>query len=126
MPIVTFPVSSPVLFWIIAIIWSVYQAYVGFQYGLYICDTARKDNSLKPKTHVRILAYGLHHSAFYCLCSLSGFVAWRLALWISERITNWSDISSGTGAVLIALVVLSSLGVSGALPRILYLGNRPV
>jgi hypothetical protein len=130
MPILNFPVSSPPFFWIVALVWSAYQAFAGYQYGLWIYDNAYKmvdkNNNRNLKWDVRTLAYGLPHSAFYFLCSISGFVAWNLTLWVSERITNWSEISSGTGAILIALAVLSLLGVSGALPRILYLGTRPV
>jgi hypothetical protein len=124
MQIVNFPTSSPFLFWTVAIVWSAFQAYAGFQYGLYIYDSAHKDDSHKPR--VRLVAYGLHHGAFYCLCSLSGFAAWCLAHWVSERIGNWSEVAGGTGAILVALAVFSILGISGALPRILYLGNRPV
>jgi hypothetical protein len=130
MSLLNFPVSSPCLFWIVAIVWSVYQAFAGYQYGLWIYDNAYKrvdeNNNHKLKYDVRTLAYGLPHSAFYFLCTLSGFVAWDLSLWVSARINNWAEISSGTGAVLVALAVLSLVGVSGALPRILFLGNRPV
>ena len=124
--IVKFPASYPVVFLIVSIVWSVYQAYVGYWYGLYIYDNAyNKDTKPTRQPHVRLLAYGLHHGAFYCLCSFSGFAAWCLAHWVSKSITNWSGVTSGTGAILTALAVLSVLGVSGALPRILYLGNRP-
>ena len=126
MQIVNFPTSYPCLFWTAAIVWSAFQAYAGYQYGLYIYDSARKDERPKPCVCVRLLAYGLHHSAFYGLCSLSGFSAWRLAHWVSSRIDNWSDVAGGTGAILVAFAVFSVLGVSGALPRILYLGKRPV
>ena len=125
MQIVEFPTSFPFLFWTIAIVWSAFQAYVGFQYGLYIYKSAYPCKDDRPKACVRLLAYGLHHGAFYCLCSLSGFLAWCLAYWVSSRIGNWSDVAGGTGAILVALSVFSVLGVSGALPRILYLGNRP-
>lgn len=124
MQIINFPALSPGWFWIVAFVWSAFQAYTGFQYGLYICDTACKDS--RPKAHVRFLAYGLHHGAFYCLCSLSGFAAWCLARWVSERIVDWSEIAGGTGTILVALAVFAVLGISGALPRILFLGNRPV
>ena len=124
MQIINFPSLSPTCFWIVAFFWSAFQAYTGFQYGLYICDAACKDP--RPKPHVRFLAYGLHHGAFYGLCSLSGFAAWRLVPLVSEKIVNWSDVAGGTGAILIALTVFTVAGISGALPRILFLGNKPV
>ncbi len=99
MQIVNFPVSYPCLFWTVAIVWSAFQAFAGYQYGLYICDSAeRKD---KPSECVRQLAYGFIHGAFYFFCSLSGFLAWRLAHLVSSKIDNWSNISSGTGAILV-------------------------
>jgi len=124
--IVSLPVSCPCLFWAVAILWSGFQAYAGFHYGLYICDNAeRKSDSPEPSRCTRLLAYGVHHGIFYFTSSLSGFVAWRLAHWVTSGIGNWADIAGGTGAVLVALTVLSILGVSGALSRILYLGKWP-
>jgi hypothetical protein len=124
MQIINFPTSFPFLFLAVAVVWSVFQGYAGVRYGLYIYDSAYEAGSRKP--FVRLMAYGLHHGAFYCLCSFSGFAAWCLLRGLSEKIGNWSEVAGGTGAILIALAVFSVLGVSGGLPRILYLGNRPV
>lgn len=125
MQIVNFPQSFPCLFWTLAIGWSSFQAYAGFQYGLYIYDSS-KPNDQSIKKLVRNVAYGLHHGLFYFTCSLSGFLAWGLTHLVSSKINNWSNISGGTGAILVAIAVFSVVGVSGALPRILYLGKKPV
>jgi len=122
--IVNFPISYPTLFWLVAFVWSAYQALCGYQYGLYIFNSHRKEELRRVR--VRCWFYGIHHAAFYFLCALSGFIAWIFGLQLSSKIVNWSEVTTGTGAVLIALVVLSVVGVSGILPRILYLGNRPV
>jgi len=122
--IVNLPTSYPISFWFAAIVWSVFQGYAGREYGLYIFDKARENDSNKKR--VRQLAYGFHHGAFYFLCSLSGFVAWCIGNQVSEKIGNWAEVAAGTGAILVALVVVSIVGISGALPRILYLGNRVV
>lgn len=122
--IVNIPTSSPCLFWTFAFVWSAFQAWAGFHYGLHIYDSACRVNINKP--YVRLLAYGFHHGAWYFFCSLSGFIAWCVAHWVSSRIGNWSDVASGTGAIIVALAALSVLGVSGALSRILYLGKKPV
>jgi hypothetical protein len=122
--IVNFPVSCPTLFWIVAFAWSAYQAVCGYQYGLYIFDSHRKED--RHMVRVRSWFYGVHHGAFYFLCALSGFIAWNFALQMSSKIANWSEVATGSGAVLIALAVFYVGGVSGILPRILYLGNRPV
>jgi hypothetical protein len=129
MKFVNFLISHPYWFWIVAIIWSVIQGYAGNYYGLYIYKSAYERNgSPRPrlKPCVQFFAYRLPHILFYFVCSMSGFVALYLAYLVSVRICNWSEVASGTGAILIALAVFSVLGVSGALPRILYLGNRPI
>lgn len=120
--IVHFPGSSPFWFGILAIVWSAFQAYAGFQYGLWIYDSTHTNFNTE---HGRLTAYGFHHSLFYCVCSLSGFIAWYLLHLASKGIDNWTTVAGGTGAILIALAVVSVAGVSGSLPRILYLGGRP-
>ena len=42
--IVKFPTSCPVLFWLLATVWSLFQGYTGREYGLYIFDSVRKDD----------------------------------------------------------------------------------
>jgi hypothetical protein len=128
MGIINFPASCPILFWLLAAAWSGFQALVGYQYGLYIFDSNREKNWHMRR--VRFWFYGVPHGAFYFVCTLSGFVAWKfgspLANKVSEQIGNGSSVATGTGAILVALALLSIAGVSGILPRILYLGNRPV
>jgi len=108
----------------VAIVWSTYQSLAGYQYGLYIFDSHREKD--RHMVRVRSLLYGVHHGALYFLCSLSGFIAWSIVRSVAEKIGNWSEVAGGTGAILIALALISVVGVSGILPRILYLGNRPV
>src|SRR5450759_4512396 len=122
--IVNFPVSHPFLFWLAAVVWSIYQSSCGYQYGLYIFNSHRKEEL--HLVRVRRWFYGVHHGALYFVCALSGFIAWKLAVQMSSTVTNWPNVATGTGAVLVALAVLSVAGVSGILPRILYLGNRSV
>jgi hypothetical protein len=56
---------------------------------------------------------------------MSGFVAWSLANDLYQSVESWSSVGGGTGAVMIALAGFTVMGVSGALPRILYLGHKP-
>ena len=134
MMIVNFPILFPCCFWICAIAWSLFQSFAGYRYGLFIFDSAyaeTKDKKITPRPtdKVRQIAYGVHHGVFYFLCSLSGFIASDSLPLITEKIEKanaWAEISGGTGTILIALTLLLCLGVSGGLPRILFLGNRPV
>lgn len=122
--IVNFPASCPCGFWAAALIWSLFQAYAGYRYGLYIYDNAGYENGSHSKP-TRLLAYGVHHGIFYFACSFSGFATWRLAHWVSSAIGNWADVASGTAAIVIALTVLSIAGISGGLPRIIFFGKLP-
>ena len=123
MEIVNLPASFPRLFWTFAVLWSVFQGYAGFYYGLYIYDSANL--KIKQK-YVRVTAYGLHHGAFYFICSLSGFTAWCLIDGLLHKVDNLSQIGGGAGTILVAFSLLTVAGVSGVLPRILHMGNRPV
>ena len=116
---ITLPTSSPIFFWIVAIAWSSFQSYAGYHYGVFIFDTAERKNSHTPPQLVRRLAYGAHHGAMYFCCAFAGFAAWYL---IASRFVSSGNWSS---AVTVALGLVSIVGVSGALPRMLYLGNRP-
>jgi hypothetical protein len=122
--IVNFPASHPFWFWLVAIVWATYQAMAGYQYGLYIFNSHRHDE--RQMVFVRRWFYGVQHSAFYFICTIAGFIAWMLAGKIGATISNWSDVATGTVAILVALALLATVGVAGILPRILYLGNRPV
>jgi len=124
--ILSFPNSCPFPFYLIAILWSIFQAIAGYHYGAYIYNSANDKGKVRMKIYWPILAYPVHHAAFYALCSLSGFIAWHIAYLLASQIRCWADISTGSSAVLIALLLLAISGISGALPRILYLGNRPV
>jgi len=121
---ILFPINHQYYFLGLAVAWSACQAYAGYWYGTYIFERA----NLCRKPHVRICAYGAHHAAFYFFCSLCGFTAWYVAGKVSAKIgvDHWSTIGGGTATILVALAVLTAVGISGALPRILYLGNRPV
>lgn len=126
MSIINFPQLCPPVFWLFAIAWSFFQAFAGYHYGLYICDSAYKPLASKPSKCVRQVAYGIIHGAFYFILTFLGFLAWDHALSLSSSIDHCSTVSGGMETFLITLAVFSVLGVSGALPRILYLGKRPV
>lgn len=118
MSFVSLPSTHPTMYWWLAATWCLFQSYVGWEYGLFICDHARKDVPFQGRYPAlrRHLAYGFHHSAFYGVCTLAGFAAW-------SGVGSMTDVarSSASGAVLLSLAGVAVLGVSGALPRVLYL-----
>ena len=120
--LVLLPIMHVTAFWILSVAWSLFQGYSGYVYGLFIHDAARKEKT----GVVRQLAYGIHHAAMYLVCSMSGFAAWSCASYIAVSTKSQPEMSVGMGAVLIALASITVTGVSGALPRLLFFGNRPV
>ena len=145
MSIVNFPNDHPywfVLLGLVALACSVFQAYAGYHYGLFIYEQAFKENgglyisrdeihgrgwkeNVKyHKWRKRVLAYGLHKAVFYFSCSFFGFVSLYVAAGILFDVKDWSQTTPGTATILTALCVISVAGVSGALARILFLGKR--
>ncbi|MEA3246263.1 MAG: hypothetical protein U9Q74_08925 [Gemmatimonadota bacterium] len=123
------PMNCPWPFWLVALAWSAFQSYAGFHYGVWIYNVAHRDkdgNLADIDEKVRDRAYGAHHAAFYALCSLSGFVAWSGLAVLARHVDTWSSVSGGTATLMVALGVFTVAGISGALPRSLFLGNRPV
>lgn len=115
-----------------ALAWSAYQAFVGWNYGLYIIDSAATRTTeteeggvaaRKPTKAIRHSVYGAHHAMWYFACSIFGFAA--LSLFVDTvGLVQVSTITAGGAAVLFAFGAVAVLGVSGALARLLYLGQR--
>lgn len=112
--------SHAAWFFLLSLGWSGYQAFVGWQYGLYINDTLDR-----PRAGAwRHAVYGAHHAMLYFACSVAGFVSLALASAFVTHVENWASLSGGAVTLLIALGALGVLGVSGALARLVYLGQR--
>lgn len=126
MSLLDLPNSPSCAFYIIAISWSLFQAHAGYHYGLFIfdsaCDTGKQSMN---KNWAKKWAYAVPHSALYFLCTFSGFLALFLTYLLASKIDDWLNISGGTGAIFVALALFTVSGISGALPRMLYLGQRP-
>jgi len=120
--LVSFPTSCPFWFSILAIGWSAFQFYAGYNYGTYIYDQAFKNETRDKRK--RIWAYGVHHGIQYFICCLAGFIAWLLLISMT-KCPNCENFDTGYGAILFALFAFSVIGISGALARILYLGKYP-
>lgn len=120
MVIVELPQTHPLCFGVIAVLWTAVQGLAGWNYGLFINET-----SSAPRTDWRRHAvYGLHHACQYVACSVAGFASWQK---VSELLAPQDSLLAVTapGATLtLALGAVTVLGVSGALARLLYLGQR--
>ncbi len=117
----SFPTLANTWFCWLALVWSLYQGAAGYSFGLFtVANIPTKD--LKPAR--RHLIYGLHHGLLYFACSYAGFACWSLAVGIASKVTDWGGAEVGLGTLLAALAVISVLGVSGALARMLFLGHK--
>lgn len=74
MNIFSFPNSHPCPFYLIAILWSIFQAVAGYYYGVYIFNSANDKGKKGMNTFLAILAYPVHHAAFYALCDTVTYV----------------------------------------------------
>ena len=119
MQLLTLPASYPWVFWTLTVAWSAFQGVAGYQYGVFICSKGRPHAGQTVRK-----IYGFHHAALYVACAFAGFVAWHLLTALTASITDWSRLPGSADTVLLAIAAFSVLGVSGALARILYLGNK--
>jgi hypothetical protein len=60
---------------------------------------------------------------FYVACRASGFLALFLAVELSIRLSNPSEIALGTSVLLVFLAVYGILGVTGQLPSLIQQGR---
>jgi hypothetical protein len=72
---------------------------------------------------IRRWAYCVPHAGLYLVATVVGIAAWLLLNAIAARI-DVSQLSGGTATLLVATAMLGVLGVSGALGRLLYIGNK--
>jgi hypothetical protein len=103
------PMSGNVLtaFIGVAVVTTVYQGYRGFMFQWVLAD---KQRWTKPQKVVLLcVADGL----FYLICTASGFLALFLAIELSTRLKDPSEIALGTSFLL---AVYGILGVTGQLP----------
>jgi len=122
-----------VLFYLIATAWSIFQYYAGYTYGLFIINSTdhqlKNSNGYKEATEKwpgatdrnRKWAYGFQHGAFYFICTFSGFVALNFAYLVWQENCSWESLPT----IFIVLCIYAVVGISGALPRILFLGKWP-
>lgn len=121
MQIASLPTLGTGWFCWLALLWSAYQAIAGWTYGLYIIDSVPNTD---PGPWRRYGVYGLHHGLWYLACSYAGFVSWSIGVTVAAGVKEWASIGAGLGALLVALGALAVLGVSGALARMLFLGQK--
>ena len=121
------PLSCPIVFFLLAMIFSTYQGIRGVLIQLHNVQNENiqnKNNSFKkwtlPET---IYVHRIHDFLFNFVCTIAGFFAWYIEALIINRIAEWSDIGAGTGIFLVFLSLVALAGIAGVLPPILLFGR---
>jgi hypothetical protein len=122
-------IDVPCWFVVIGLIVSAYHGYRGYVVQRVTAQSQRRDAEQQAawfwspvETFVVRYAYDF---LFYFFCSIVGFAALWLAIYVFNALPNIYDIPGGTGALLVFLVVLGLLGISGILPYVIQLGKLP-
>jgi len=113
----------PILYWIIAIVVSAYQAYRGYKY--YSLTVAKRNSFSSWSTLNKVIVLYIQAAYLYAVCSLFGFFALLASynLLVSQKSMNSIDTGS---AVLIAFsFIIGILGVSGELGHLVQEGKLP-
>jgi len=71
----------------------------------------------------RVILLCIADMVFYVVCKASGFLALFLAVELSTRLRDPSQIALGTSVLLVFLVVYGILGVTAHLPRLIQQGK---
>lgn len=126
----------PCWFLVVGLIVSVYHGYRGYVLQRWTAQSHKHDVEQKAAKDVTTFKWFMSSSEtiavryvydalFYFFCSIAGFIALWLAIYVFNELPNICYIPGGTGALLVFLTVLGLLGVSGQLPYIIQLGKLP-
>jgi len=126
----------PCFFVIIGVVVSAYHGYRGYVVQRWTAQSqkhgeeqkAAKDGTtfkwfMSPRETIAVRY--VYDALFYFFCSIAGFAALWLARSVFNALPNIHDISGGTGALLVFLVILGLLGVCGILPYVILFGKLP-
>jgi hypothetical protein len=142
-------------FWLIALLFSIYQGVRGAIFQLQLSelqkidllienqsinanpnlnegdkpalmDEQKKKFVIYAKTNCQIwLLRAIPYSIFYFITTFSGFIALFFVYYVITNICNIKDISGVSAALLIFSVLFGLLGVTGQLPNLLEQGKFP-
>lgn len=106
-----------IAFIVLAAVATVYQGYRGFMFQWLLADKQRWTKA------ERVILLCIADMVFYVVCTASGFLALFLAVELSARLKNPSEIALGTSVLLVFLAVYGILGVTGQLPSLIQQGK---
>lgn len=115
------------VYWIVAVIFSTFYGIRGIMYCMHYVgiENAKiqkeyETDKLAWTLSQRIVVHYIQDFIYNFVCSLFGFIALYWDLKIARSISDFSNIAGGTAAVITFLSLVGIIGVSGALPRILF------
>lgn len=122
--------NYPWPYWIFAVLASGFYGYRGilyWQHHVGIENARLKEEKLRDAEKLvwtrcqRIVVHYIQDFIYNFVCSLSGFIALYFEIEIIKSLKGaYLDISAGTAATLAFLSLIAIIGISGALPRILW------
>jgi hypothetical protein len=122
----------PIWYFILALIFSWYQAYRGFMFQwIFAKEKSKKDenqniiqnNQLTWTRFQKIFLLCFADMLLYFICEISGFTAIFVSFHILSHRGLFNDVGSGLAALLIFLVVFGVTGISGQLPHLIQQGK---
>lgn len=125
-----FPPLANIGYWIIAVVISGYHAYRGCVLQRVTVEDQRDEKQRQnlnwhwSSSNTFWVRY-VYDTVFYFFCSMVGFISLWFAMYAIETVSNIEDISGGTSAVLIFLLLFGVLGISGILPYLIHQGKFP-
>jgi hypothetical protein len=129
MILLNLPSQYPVFFWIIAMIFSLYQGFYAFllQKQMYLNENKLNKSKTPPlrewPSWEAIIVFSIHDFIYNFVCSLVGFCSWYILCIFYSKIDNLANIQTGTGILLAFFVLIAITGISGILPFILATGK---
>jgi hypothetical protein len=108
---------TPCLYVSFAILWSAYQGIRGAVEHHYA--SAKKDD----KFYNWFVLY-VHDFFFRFICTMAGFIALYVSYFLLTM-AKFSELSSGTSALIVFSFVIGVIGVGGQLHHIILLGKLP-
>jgi hypothetical protein len=116
-----FLTKIPGWYWWLTIIFSVYYAYR----DVLEHKTGKCKDANDLKMHEKIIIFYIQGVLFKVIITISSFLALFLAKYIFSSLTSFSEISAGTGVLLVFLFLWGIIGACGYLTLFISRGKVP-
>jgi hypothetical protein len=119
-------ISLTCVYFIIGLVWSVYQGYRGKREQQLSCDWrvgARLQDRWDRWDQWMVLY--IHDFVFRLVCTMAGFVALYVSYSLYAKLGIWPDLSSGSALLMTFSFLIGVIGVGGQLHYVILIGKVP-